>query len=86
MKSNSLLARVEDFLKARDGQWVDAKLLMEVGGMFAWRTRVSDCRKLGMYIENRQRSVNGYTCTEYRYTSGGFRLTSQDATRRKSRS
>jgi hypothetical protein len=85
MKSKTMKAKVEDFLKEHDGQWVDAKLLMEVGGMFAWRTRVSDCRKLGMFIENRQRSVDGYTCTEYRYTSGGFRLISEDATRRENR-
>ena len=78
--------RVADLFKAHDGEWLNAQRLMAVGGMFGWRSRVSDCRKqLGMFIENRQSKEGKFTVTEYRYTSGGFRLTPQDATSRQDR-
>jgi hypothetical protein len=42
--------------------------LAELGGQYAWRSRVSDCRlTLGMTIENRQRKVGKRTISEYRY-------------------
>ena len=45
---------------------------MKVGGKFASRTRISECRtKLGMNIVNRQRMVDtpigNYRVTEYAY-------------------
>jgi hypothetical protein len=41
---------------------------MVIGGRMAWRTRVSECRTLGMRIENRLRKRDdGSTISEYRY-------------------
>ena len=59
--------RVAQVFTSRPGAWVNAELLMQVGGRMAWRTRVSDCRKLGMTIENRTRKVGRITVSEYRY-------------------
>lgn len=48
--------------------WIDSWELMRIGGGMAWRTRVSDCRKLGMTIENRVRKkANGVKVSEYRF-------------------
>jgi len=56
------------YFKAHAGAWVDGNLLASMGGCYAWRTRVSDCRtQLGMVIENRQRKVGHRTVSEYRY-------------------
>lgn len=60
--------RVADYLKSHAGQWVDGLVLQEIGGRYAWRSRVSDCRtQLGMVVENRQRKVGERTVSEYRY-------------------
>jgi hypothetical protein len=67
------IQRVADHFKNNPGQWIDGRDLEVVGGRYAWRSRVSDCRtRLGMIIENRQRHVKGqdgtrYTISEYRY-------------------
>ncbi len=59
---------VADHLKARPSQWVDGLTLASLGGAYAWRSRVSDCRtQLGMLIENRQRKVGELTISEYRF-------------------
>jgi hypothetical protein len=63
---------VAAFFKARPNEWIDAVALEGVGGRQAWRTRVSECRRQGMNIENRvrrERNVigDGYTVSEYRY-------------------
>lgn len=66
-------AAVVAFFKARPGVWVPATALETVGGRQAWRTRVSDARRLhGMTIENRTRRItrtDGETwrLSEYRY-------------------
>ncbi len=58
---------VADHLKARPGQWVDGLTLATLGGAYAWRSRVSDCRtQLGLVIENRQRKMGERTISEYR--------------------
>ncbi len=60
--------RVSDYLKTHAGQWVDGLTLQDIGGRYAWRSRVSDCRtSLGMTIENRLRKVGERTVSEYRY-------------------
>ena len=47
--------RLEAHFKAHEGMWIDARNLLPIAGTFAWRTRVSECRReLGMAIENRQ--------------------------------
>ena len=49
------LRGVYDLLSARRGQWVDGRELAKVGGYAAWRTRVSDLRRLyGLTVENRE--------------------------------
>ncbi len=61
-------ARVAAYFKAHSGQWVDGRVLATIGGAYAWRTRVSECRtQLGMVVLNRERKVDGYTVSEYRY-------------------
>lgn len=60
--------RVADYLKGNAGQWVDGLVLQQIGGAYAWRTRLSECRtQLGMVVENRQRKVGERTVSEYRY-------------------
>lgn len=46
------------FFRDRPGQWIDGMVLANVGGCYAYRTRISDLRtQLGMQIDNRQRRV-----------------------------
>ena len=60
--------RVAAFLKARPDTWVDGMTLSAIGGQYAWRSWVSDCRtELGMAIENRKRKVGARVISEYRY-------------------
>ena len=48
--------------------WVSALRLMQVGGLLAWRTRVSDCRTLlGMRIEQRTERTPQGARSFYRY-------------------
>lgn len=60
---------VAAYFKARPNVWIDGRSLQTVGGSYAWRSRVSDCRlDLGMVIENRLRRIeHGPTVSEYRY-------------------
>lgn len=64
---------VAAYFKSRPGVWVDGRELSTVGGAYAWRSRISDCRReLGMAIENRQRRIqtadgSRITVSEYRY-------------------
>lgn len=65
----SLTARLAAYFRVREGEWVNARELLNVAGFAGWRTRVSDLRKppYRMTIENRTRRVNGITVSEYRY-------------------
>jgi hypothetical protein len=59
---------VAQLFRARPNQWIDGLVIAEIGGAYASRTRISDCRtQLGMTIENRQRKVGKRTISEYRY-------------------
>jgi len=50
------------------GEWIDGMDLAGIGGLYAWRSRISECRtQLAMCIENRQRKVGRRTVSEYRY-------------------
>lgn len=66
-------AAIVRYFRARPGVWCCATDLEHVGGRQAWRTRVSDARRLyGMTIENRcRRMVNPdgswWTLSEYRW-------------------
>lgn len=70
---STFVDRVRDHFSARPGQWVSAIELERIGGRQAWRTRVSDCRRVfGMTIQNRVRTIvepDGRTwrLSEYRY-------------------
>lgn len=64
--------RVADYFKARPGVWIDGRAFESVGGRYAWRSRIADCRtELGMDIENRQRRVTQdgrtFKISEYRF-------------------
>jgi hypothetical protein len=65
--------RVANYLLLRPHEWVDGLVLQQLGGAYAWRTRVSDCRtQLGMTVENRVRrraATEGdeVRVSEYRY-------------------
>jgi hypothetical protein len=60
--------RVAHLFRSYPNTWIDGNELALVGGCYAWRSRVSDCRlALGMKIENRQRKVGKRTISEYRY-------------------
>lgn len=73
MARATFVHRVAEYFKAHAGQWIDGRDLEVIGGRYAWRSRVSDCRtERDMKIDNRQRrstSKDGtkYTISEYRY-------------------
>ena len=62
--------RLAAYLRDHEGQWVDGLELARIAGAYAWRTRLSECRRvLHMTIENRERKTpSGVTKSEYRYT------------------
>jgi hypothetical protein len=55
---NTFRGRVEEYFRARPDQWIDGLAIAQVGGAYAWRSRVSDCR---------QRKVGEVTISEYRF-------------------
>ena len=64
----SLCDRLEMFFRDRPEQWIDGRVLGTVAGAYAWRSRVSQLRReRGMQIANRQRRVDGYVVSEYRW-------------------
>ena len=67
MSSHSFTLQVAELFKSKPGQWIDGMTLAAIGGQYAWRSRVSDCRKLGMVVQNRQRKVGRRVISEYRY-------------------
>ncbi len=53
MTRQNYLDRMEAFFREHPMEWLDARDLMPIGGTFAFRTRISDCRlKRGMQIDN----------------------------------
>lgn len=75
--------QVAAYFEARPGVWIDGRTLMQVGGAYASRTRISECRRdLGMQIDNRQRRIpqadgSRYIISEYRWVpkADAFSLT-----------
>lgn len=66
--SATLREAVAAHFRAHPNQWVSAYTLMEIGGRMAWRTRVSDVRRMGLVIENQvQRDAKGVAQSFYRY-------------------
>jgi hypothetical protein len=81
--NNPFRERVASYFMSQPHQWIDGLSLESVGGRYAWRTRISDCRHdLHMTIENRQRWSNGRKVSEYRYipdeSTEEFCLTMED--------
>ena len=77
-RRHSNTVKVLALFKASPLVWISATELMQAGGAMAWRTRVSDARKIvraeGGAIENRQRNVRvgnaddaPLVVSEYRY-------------------
>ena len=65
----TLTNNVAHYLHAHVNEWVDGLTLSKIGGAYAWRSRVSDCRKkYHMVIENRMRRAGRVTISEYRLT------------------
>lgn len=61
---------VAAYLRAHPGEWIDGERFRDIGGRYAYRTRLSECRtQLGMTVENRVRRIPGSEarCSEYRY-------------------
>jgi hypothetical protein len=60
---------VAQYFKARPNTWIDGMTLRDVGGCYAWRTRVSEVRRqLGLNIVNRVRRLeSGVAVSEYMY-------------------
>jgi hypothetical protein len=68
MRHQTFRDAVASTFRQRAGEWIDGLALETIGGRYAWRSRVSDCRQLGMVIENRQRRrPDGSVISEYRY-------------------
>lgn len=65
----SKLDTMAGYFLRHEGELVSALTLMQIGGALAWRTRVSDCRRLlGMNIENElRRQPDGTQQSWYRY-------------------
>lgn len=64
--------KVLAYLLAHPREWVSTATLEQLGGRQAWRSRVSDARKIverqhGGTIENRQQHAKDGIVSEYRY-------------------
>lgn len=73
----SLTDRLEQFFRARPGEWIDGRQLGTFAGAYAWRSRVSDVRRRGLRIDNRVRTLHepdgrAWKVSEYRYTPIGL--------------
>lgn len=56
--TESRTERVANFFRAHPNEWVIGLALAEIGGAYAWRTRLSEARRLfDLNIRNRQRVV-----------------------------
>jgi hypothetical protein len=70
--------RLETFFREHPGQWLDGRELAKHGGVYGWRSRVTDVRRRGLNIENRQRAVRAVggvlvaRVSEYRFVPGSL--------------
>jgi hypothetical protein len=70
----NLCEKLAAYLSARPNEWIDGHALLDIGGTFAFRTRLSELRRppFNMTIENRttRHAFMGrkWTETKYRYT------------------
>lgn len=73
-RRSTFTADVILYFREHAGEWIGASTLMLVGGRMAWRTRVSDARKVfkrehGVLENRQQRQTDGTVLSEYRYLS-----------------
>ena len=60
--------RLAAYLLQRPGIYIDGLELANVGGAYAFRTRISELRtQLGLDVRNRQRRVGKRVISEYAY-------------------
>lgn len=77
----SLTEAVAQHFRAHPGEWLDGIEFQHIGGIYAWRSRISGCRtELGMVIENRQRRIKRpdgsmFVVSEYRYVPAAMEAT-----------
>ena len=65
--ADTFTGRVAHLFLAHPGEWLNALDIARIGGMMAWRTRISNCRtEYGLRIENRVRRVGKIKISEYR--------------------
>ena len=69
MSTRTFRDKIAEMFKRHPNVWIDGMELAHVGGCYASRTRISECRtQLGMTITNRVRTLpNGCKVSEYRY-------------------
>ena len=61
--------------RAHPGVWIDGMAFASIGGCYAFRTRISDCRtQLNMAILNRQRKVGKRVVSEYMFVAPAINL------------
>lgn len=66
MSRATFRANVVNLFRAYPNRWIDARQFQQVAGFMAWRTRISDARRIdGMDIRNRLRKVGDVTVSEY---------------------
>ncbi len=60
--------RLADYFEANRGRWIDGRELATIAGAYAWRTRLSECRRAPylLTVENRIRFVGKVKISEYR--------------------
>ena len=57
----TLVESVARYFQAHPGEWIDGKVIAEIGGGYGWRTRISDARRrYALTIENRVRHVTDH--------------------------
>jgi hypothetical protein len=67
-RRDTFLSDTVALFRALPGVWIDGLIVARVGGAYAWRTRVSEARKIiGGTIENRVRRKGARKISEYRF-------------------
>ena len=65
--ADTFTGRVAHLFLAHPNEWLDGLKIAQVGGAYAWRSRVADARKeYGLNIVNRQRRIGKRVISEYR--------------------
>jgi hypothetical protein len=73
LAGESFCAALARVFIARRGEWIDGLELSQVGGVYAWRSRIAELRKAPWYLDitNRQRRrvEGGRVISEYRLST-----------------